>query len=134
MNQTAGHAFRFAGLFLEMVGIWGVYRSYGKVDQPGLHLPGGSTVPWPWAAWGIGFVLWLIGRFILLVSGTSRKRQRDDDATPFSLAESTPQSTTNPVKQARPSAPGSPRASQPAMPEVPNDSAESRLASDAESR
>ena len=73
MNQTTGHLLRFAGLFLEMLGIWGVYYSYGNIDQPALAIPGGTIVPWPWAVWAIGFVLWLTGTILVYARRPGRR-------------------------------------------------------------
>jgi hypothetical protein len=80
MNQTTGQILRFAGLLLEMLGIWGVYNSYGKINQPSLPLPGGNMIPWPWAVWAVGFVFWLAGRIILFGSRTPRKHRRSDES------------------------------------------------------
>jgi hypothetical protein len=79
MNQTTGHLLRFAGLLLEMLGIWGVYYSYRKIDQPAVAIPGGTIVPWPWAVWAIGFVVWLIGRIIVSASRKPRRCRSEAD-------------------------------------------------------
>jgi hypothetical protein len=87
MYKLIGHLIRMTGLLIEMVGVWGVYTGRDDKHPTLISLPGGNTLPVPWVAVGLGFVLWFIGTLIVYMSrarrNTDKKGQRERDAERF---------------------------------------------------
>jgi drug/metabolite transporter (DMT)-like permease len=72
MRRT-GQWLRFIGLFIEMVGVVGVVRERGGQDVPLIQVPGGPVISIAWLAVAMGFVLWLLGKILLLAARPARR-------------------------------------------------------------
>jgi hypothetical protein len=79
MTRTTGHLIRYTGLLIEMLGVWGVYNSYGQKDPAGIRLPGGDVVPWTWIVVTLGFAIWLTGTIIVFASRSPKRPLREDN-------------------------------------------------------
>jgi hypothetical protein len=79
MGKTTGHVIRISGLVIEMLGIWGVFRSNLNTDQPQIQLPGGPAISIAWLAVGLGFALWLTGTIFVYAGRPRRKRLQKDE-------------------------------------------------------
>ena len=95
MKRPPGISCGISRLLIEMLGIWGVYRSTGDKDQARLAAsrrhrgPAGRGSPS-----GVGFVLWLTGTILVYASAAKRKtpspgRIADGPAKPAAACEST---------------------------------------------
>jgi hypothetical protein len=72
MRRT-GQWLRFIGLLTEVVGVVGVVRERGGQDVPLIQIPGGPVVSIAWLAVAVGFLLWLVGKILLVAARPARR-------------------------------------------------------------
>jgi hypothetical protein len=72
MKKATGQILRLGGLLIEMLGVLGVVTRSPEVAAARLRLPGGTMMAPAWIAVVLGFLIWLLGTFLVYGSRPSR--------------------------------------------------------------
>jgi hypothetical protein len=72
MKKVTGQILRLGGLLIEMLGVLGILTGSRDAGAARLRLPGGTLIAPAWIAVALGFLIWLVGTFLVYGSRPSR--------------------------------------------------------------
>jgi hypothetical protein len=72
MKKVNGQILRLGGLLIEMLGVLGIVTGHPDAGAARLRLPGGTMIAPAWIAVALGFLMWMLGSFLVYGSRSPR--------------------------------------------------------------